>query len=136
MAGRVAQIQLEAAIRKFVNGMAERRGVQCAKWLGGVVGGMKVVQIDGKVLVERHLIFQFKDVQLQIAAAEIFGLEAEIIAGDGRHAQHRLVEFDGLGEIPGHDRKAIEAGYVHHTRTQTGNAKQQNTQTRTNPGNP
>jgi hypothetical protein len=53
-------------------------------------------------------------VQLQIAAAEIFGLETEIIAGDRLHAQHRLVEFDGLGHISGADREVIEASYFHH----------------------
>jgi hypothetical protein len=74
---------------------------------------MEVVHIDCEVLVERYMVFKFENVQLQIATAQVFGLEAEIVAGDGLHAQHRLVEFDGLGEIPGADRQMVEAGNLH-----------------------
>jgi hypothetical protein len=65
------------------------------------------------VLVDRNLILQLEDVQLQISATEIFGLETEIVARDRLHPQHRLVEFHRLLEIPGTDRKVIEAGNLH-----------------------
>jgi hypothetical protein len=65
------------------------------------------------MLVERNLILQLENVQLQITATEIFGLEAEIVAGDRLHAQHRLVEIHRLIEIAGTDRKVIEAGNFH-----------------------
>jgi hypothetical protein len=64
---------------------------------------MEIVYIYRKVLVERNLILQFEDVQLQIAAAQIFRLEAKIVAGDGLHAQHRLIESHRLREISGAD---------------------------------
>src|SRR4051812_50088509 len=55
-------------------------------------------------------IFQFEDVQLQVAAAQVFGLEAEIVAGYRLHAQHRLVEFHRFFEVLRANRQVIEAG--------------------------
>ncbi len=60
---------------------------------------MEIVHIYREVLVERNLIFQLEDVQLQIAAAEIFCFEAKIVAGNGLHAQYGLVEFHQLREF-------------------------------------
>jgi hypothetical protein len=54
---------------------------------------MEIVYVDRKVLVKRHLVFQLENVQLQIPAAQILGLETEIIARDRLHAEHGLVEF-------------------------------------------
>ena len=74
----VPQIHLDAAIRKFVHRIAKRRRVERANRLRGIVGSMEIVHIYRKVLVERNLIFQLEDVQLQIAAAEIFVLKPKL----------------------------------------------------------
>jgi hypothetical protein len=75
---------------------------------------MEIIHVDGEVLLVWNFVFQLEDVQLQIAAAQIFGLEAEIVAGDGLHAEHGLVEFYRLREIFGADRQMVEAGNLHH----------------------
>jgi hypothetical protein len=50
---------------------------------------------------------------LQIAAAQILGLEAEIVAGYRFHAQYSHVEFDRFFEIFATDRQMVEAGNFH-----------------------
>jgi hypothetical protein len=76
---------------------------------------MEIVHIYRKVLVERNLIRQLEDVQLQIATAEILCFEAKIVAGDGLHTQYGLVEFHRLREILGAYRQVVEAGNLHHS---------------------
>src|SRR2546423_3200835 len=111
----VPQIHLDAAIRKFVDWIAKRPRVERANRLRGVVGSMEIVHIYRKVLVERNLIFQLEDVQLQIAAAEILCFEPKIVAGDALHAQYGLVEVHRLREILGTYRHVVEAGNLHHS---------------------
>lgn len=55
---------------------------------GTVIGRMGIVHVGRKVLIEPDMIFELEQMELEIAAAQIFNLEAEIIDRDQLHSEH------------------------------------------------
>jgi len=60
---------------------------------------MKIIHVDRDALILRNDVLQFEQMQLQLAATQIPGLESEIVGWDQLHAEHRLIEPRGLVEV-------------------------------------
>jgi hypothetical protein len=65
------------------------------------------------VLAHGHAVLELEDVQLLRAAAQVLGLEAEIVGGDPLETEHLLVEAERFLEVPSADAEVIEPDRTH-----------------------
>ena len=115
VAGRVAEIELHAAVGQLHDRVAEGV-VEDAEVLGAEEDALEVVDVEGEVLVCRRRlvgIAALEHVQLHLAHSQVLRGRVEVVRRDSLETEHVLVEADRPLELAGPDRDVVEAGGGH-----------------------